>query len=69
MSSIGASYAGAYVMQRLQKKKMERMEGEQNNSNSSAEVIKVVGGVSKIGRNKKVHPTILFAASDHSTEN
>ncbi|KAL6225258.1 hypothetical protein ACLB2K_004109 [Fragaria x ananassa] len=59
MSSIGASYAGVYVMQQKQKEKMERMKKEkerkrESSSNVDDREIKVTTAQS--GRNKKVHP-------------
>ncbi|PON54203.1 hypothetical protein TorRG33x02_303210 [Trema orientale] len=61
MSSIGASCAGVYVMQKRQKEKMERMEEERARRGESQDN-KVAGsggsgGASNtFGRSKKVHP-------------
>ncbi|KAF3440178.1 hypothetical protein FNV43_RR18469 [Rhamnella rubrinervis] len=57
MSSIGASYAGVYVMQKRQKEKMERKEeeeratksGEASHANHHDQNVKV-------GRTNKVFP-------------
>ncbi|KAJ7956878.1 hypothetical protein O6P43_023253 [Quillaja saponaria] len=58
MSSIGASYAGVYVMKKHQKEKMKRMEDERVKRGdvviSSTEERKVGG--SGVSRSNKVHP-------------
>ncbi|KAK9949696.1 hypothetical protein M0R45_005213 [Rubus argutus] len=66
MSSMGASYAGVYVMQKKQKEKMERMKEEkarrsgESSSNVDVQDIKVS---TQYGRNKKVHPGNIPASA------
>lgn len=69
MSSIGANYAGVYVMKKHQKekmkKKMEEERSRKEEGNTSIEDHSKVGGeYYTIGRNKKVHPSGNFVASD-----
>ncbi|ONI02119.1 hypothetical protein PRUPE_6G178000, partial [Prunus persica] len=61
MSSIGASYAGVYVMQKRQKEKMEKKEDETRGKGESS--IAKESKVSAPGRTKKVHAE-NFQASD-----
>ncbi|PON65265.1 hypothetical protein PanWU01x14_117820 [Parasponia andersonii] len=61
MSSIGASCAGVYVMQKRQKEKMERMEEErarrgESQDNKVAGSGRSGGGSNTLGRSKKIHP-------------
>lgn len=65
MSSIGASYAGVYVMQKRQKEKLERMKQEERarRGNGGSTVDDQEIKATQYGRNKKVHPG-NFPASD-----
>ncbi|KAM6563744.1 hypothetical protein CsatB_023742 [Cannabis sativa] len=62
MSSIGASCAGVYVMQKRQKEKMLRMEEERARKGETHQDSKAAtrghggGGGSALGKGKKVHP-------------
>lgn len=64
MSSIGASYAGVYVMQKRQKEKLERMKQEERarRGNGGSTVDDHEIKATQYGRNK-VHPG-NFPASD-----
>ncbi|KAL6277043.1 hypothetical protein ACE6H2_020644 [Prunus campanulata] len=53
LSSIGASYAGVYVMQKRQKEKMEKKEDENRGKGESSTAKE--SKVSAPGRTKKVH--------------
>lgn len=55
MSSIGASYAGVYLMQKRQKEKTEK---NNNNNEEHVEETSKVSAVHGHGRNnnKKIHP-------------
>lgn len=67
MSSIGASSAGVYVMQKRQKEKMEKMEEERARRGEKTEDNKAPRGGSALGKGKKVHPGNLSGAE--STQN
>ncbi|CAN6567755.1 unnamed protein product [Malus baccata var. baccata] len=57
MSSIGASYAGVYLMQKRQKEKTEEKKKKKNDEEHVEETSKV-SAVHGYGRNnnKKIHP-------------
>ncbi|KAM0971312.1 hypothetical protein ACFX13_019520 [Malus domestica] len=55
MSSIGASYAGVYVMQKQQKKKMEKKNKQQEELVEETSKVSAVHGHGR-NNNKKIHP-------------
>ncbi|PRQ48882.1 hypothetical protein RchiOBHm_Chr2g0115661 [Rosa chinensis] len=65
MSSIGASYAGVYVMQKRQKEKLVRMKQEERarRGDGSSTLDDQDIRPTQYGRKKKVHPGD-FPASD-----
>lgn len=65
MSSIGASYAGVYVMQKRQKEKMERKEEEERATKSGeASHVDHHHQAMKVGKTKKVFPAGNFPGKD-----